>query len=85
MREDPDRWTGGIAINYAQSESLELIAELHTIVDPTFPQDGPVLNFGLRKQLSERYTLLASAGTGVGNSEDRTVLIAYLGLQLHFR
>jgi len=44
-----------------------------------------VLNLGLRKELSERFTLLTSAGTGLRNSDERTDFVGYFGLQMHFR
>lgn len=83
MRDVTDEWLVGVAISVPWSESLELLAELHTTTDRSFDHVDPVLNIGARKVLSENFSLLASAGAGLTSSEDRTVLVIYFGLQFH--
>ena len=83
MRDAADEWLIGVAISVPWSEFLELLAEVHTTVDRSFGHANPVLNFGTRKVLNKSFSLLASAGTGLSNAEDRTELVAYFGLQLH--
>jgi hypothetical protein len=61
------------------------LGELHTTTDRSFQHDDTVLNLGFRKRLSERLTLLASAGAGLRNSDERTEFVGYFGLQTHFR
>jgi hypothetical protein len=41
-----------------------------------------VLNLGLRRKLGERFTLLASVGTGLNDDPERTRLVAYVGVQV---
>ena len=83
MRDAPDEWLFGVAISVPWSESLELLAELHITADRSVGHADPVLNFGARKVLNKNFSMLASAGTGLSNSEDHTDFIAYLGLQFH--
>lgn len=83
MHEASDQWLYGIAISVPWSESLELLAELHTTTENSFGHADPVLNIGARKVLNESFSLLASAGTGLRSSEDRTELVVYFGLQFH--
>lgn len=85
MHDLPDQWIYGVAVGYPYSETLELLCELHTTADHSFHHDDTVLNLGLRKELSERFTLLTSAGTGLRNSDERTEFVGYFGLQMHFR
>ena len=84
-RDASDQWLCGVAISVPWSDSLELLAELHTTTESSFRHADPVLNFGARKPLNGSFSLLASAGTGLGNSEDRTELVVYVGLQLHIQ
>ena len=85
MHDQPDQWIYGVAVGYPYSETLELLGELHTTTDRSFQHDDTVLNLGFRRHLSERFTLIASAGTGLRNSDERTELVGYFGLQMHFR
>jgi len=84
-RDTSDEWLCGVAISVPWSDSLELLAELHTTTDSSIRHADPVLNFGARKLLNRSFSLLASAGTGLGNSEDRTEWVVYFGLQLHIQ
>ncbi|MBI3530851.1 MAG: transporter [Betaproteobacteria bacterium] len=85
MRDQPNQWIYGVVVGYPYSEKLELLGELHATTDHSFHHGDTVLNFGLRKKLSERLTLLASAGAGLRNSDERTELVGYAGLQMHFQ
>ena len=42
----------------------------------------PLINVGLRRNLGQRFKLLASVGTGLTNGPERTQLVAYLGVQI---
>lgn len=82
---DEDTWIGGLAIGREVSKELELIAELHDEAAVHGDGDELALNFGARWTLSERCTILASAGTDLHNGlGDRVSALAYLGLQLNF-
>jgi hypothetical protein len=62
---------------------LELVAELHAEKEEEFPIDE-IVNVGARKAISEKLWLLGAVGTGVkGESEERTHLRIYAGIQLN--
>jgi hypothetical protein len=83
MRDAADQWVAGVAVGALRSDGFELLAELHATADSAFRHADPVLNVGARKSLSEKFSLLTSAGMGLRNSEDRTRWTVYLGLQIH--
>lgn len=77
-----DSWIGGLAIGREVVEGLELIGELHREGDVHSGRHELALNFGMRRELSRRFTLLASAGTDLHNSlEQKASLIGYIGIQ----
>jgi len=79
-----DSWIGGVAIGRELSKNLEVIGELHEEADVHSNRSELTLNFGARWQLSERFTLLASAGSDLHNSlEEESSLLTYLGLQVN--
>lgn len=79
-----DTWIAGLAVGREFAERVELIAELHAESAVHDRGDELTANFGLRWKLSDRCTLLASAGTDLHNSlEDKSTLLTYLGLQLN--
>ena len=58
------------------------MAELRSVSEKLLNRGDVVLNIGLRQTLSDRFKLLASVGTGLGNGREATSFIAYLGVQL---
>jgi len=83
-RRAVDTWIGGVAIGREINKDFELIGELHDEADVHSGRDELIINFGLRWNWSERYTLLASAGADLHNGlGDKIAPLTYLGIQLH--
>lgn len=82
QRHSPERWFYGGAVQYAPSERMQWLAELHV---ETGTDDGTLrfLNAGFRRALDAHRILLFSIGRRVfaGGAEGETV--AYLGVQFH--
>jgi hypothetical protein len=80
-----DSWIAGFVLTSEVSKGVELITELHDEKAVQSAQDELILNFGARYDLSEKYTLLLSAGRdlrnalGIWNS-----LLTYAGLQMRY-
>ncbi len=64
------------------SDTLELLAEVRSYSEKFLNRGDVMFNLGLRRALSSRVKLLASAGTGLTNGPETTTFIAYLGVQL---
>jgi len=64
------------------SDNLELMAEMRYFGEKFLNHGDVVLNLGLRRALSSKVKLLASAGTGLTNAPGATTFIAYLGVQV---
>ena len=84
-----DSWIAGVAITHEVSKGIELIAELHNETTLHSAQNGGqserIINVGARWNLSERYTVMLSAGRDWHSTIDApTTLLTYLGLQLHY-
>jgi hypothetical protein len=78
-------WIAGVVVTTEVSKGFELLAELHEETAVHQSQDNLVLNFGTRFDLSDRYTLLMSAGRDLHNSlGTRNTLLTYFGLQLRY-
>ena len=61
-----------------------MVGELHSETGVHSGRSEVTLNFGARWELSERYTLLMSAGSDLHNDlEDQSSLLTYLGLQVN--
>ncbi len=83
--QQEDTWTAGLVLSHEVRKGFELIAELHDEVAMHQPQSELILNFGARWNLSERYTLLLSAGRDIHNTFGaKNTLLTYLGLQMHY-
>ena len=79
-----DSWIAGVVIGHDIQKGLEVLAELHAEGSTNFARNESVMNFGLRWDLSERYTLLTSAGRDLHNGLGASnTLLTYLGIQLH--
>ncbi len=83
LSEEEDGWFCGVAVGSELNDWLELIVEAHYGADLDFEEGEVLANFGIRWELHTNFTLLASAGTALWNSEDeRTALAGYFGLQV---
>lgn len=80
-----NEWFGGVVVGREVSHDVELTAELHWDADAHLYETVLIANVGVRVALSEKFTLLASAGRELHNGRaPRATLIAYLGLQTIF-
>ncbi|MBV8665260.1 MAG: hypothetical protein JO269_02140 [Burkholderiaceae bacterium] len=79
-----DTWIGGAVLTKVVQKGFEVIAELHDEVAVHATQNELIFNIGARYELSERYTLLFSAGHDLRNTlGEKNMLMTYVGLQLH--
>lgn len=85
LRTQSDEWVIGLLAAIDASESLELMAEVHSTRKQLRSGGDVVLNVGLRTPLGSKIRLLASVGTGLTNKPDTPSFIAYLGIQLLVR
>ena len=82
LRTRADEWVIGLLAAILASESLELMAEVHSTREKLLNGGDVVLNVGLRTPLSSNIRLLASVGTGLTNRPETPSFIAYFGVQL---
>jgi hypothetical protein len=81
----PTDWAYGLAVGYDAPMQWELLAEIHGVSTPAASTTELIFDVGTRRQLSQRYTLLAALGRSLpGSTGANPRLIAYLGFQLHF-
>lgn len=81
-RHGGNEWFGGVVLGREVAHGVELAAELHTETAGNFHRAMVAANVGLRVDLSEKFTLLASIGRELHNGQEaRATLLAYLGLQ----
>jgi hypothetical protein len=81
----PDSWIAGIVIGRQLNKVFEVMAELHDETASGSGRHEVILNFGARRDLSEHYTVLISAGRDLSDTLfPKGNLLGYLGLQLHF-
>jgi hypothetical protein len=72
----------GVLGAFELSKKLELLAEVRSLSSRFLSGGDLIANIGLRRQLSARVRLLASAGTGLRRGPDTTRFVAYLGAQV---
>ncbi len=78
-------WFGGVVVGREVAHGIEVAAELHFESGARFQVLVLTANVGVRLDLSERCTLLASVGRDLRNpAGPRATLIGYLGLQTRF-
>jgi hypothetical protein len=82
FRAQENEWVVGILGALEVSDTLELMAEVRSYSEKFLNRGDVVLNLGLRRALSSKVKLLASAGTGLTNGPGTTTFIAYLGVQV---
>ncbi len=81
----PDSWIAGIVVGRQLSNAFEVMAELHDETATDSGRHEMILNFGARRDLSERYTVLISVGRDLSDTLfPKSNLLGYLGLQLNF-
>jgi hypothetical protein len=74
-------WLYGIVGGLDVSKSTMVMAELHGISRMNFTNDVLTLNFGLRHEFTENYTLIVSMGHEIRSPDQPTALIGYFGMQ----
>ena len=80
-----DSWIAGLVLTGEVKKGVEVMAELHDEKDVNSSQEELIANLGARWDLSDTYTLLASAGRDLRNTlTEKNTFLSYLGLQLHF-
>lgn len=78
-----DSWVIGTVLSGEVSKGLTLLAELHDEANLGFHHDELIANFGVHYEMSDRYSLLFSAGRDLHNGLDETsTLLAYFALQI---
>jgi hypothetical protein len=82
FRAQENEWVVGVLGALEVSNDLELLAEVRSYSERLLSRGDVVVNLGLRRALSSKVKLLASAGTGLTNGPGTTTFIAYLGVQL---
>jgi len=82
-RHGGNEWFGGIALGREIGHGVELAGELHAECDGRFHELALVANVGVRLDLSDRCSLLASIGREIHRAgEPRATFVGYLGWQL---
>jgi hypothetical protein len=82
FRAQENEWVVGVLGAWEVSDNLELMAEVRYFGEKFLNHGDVVLNLGLRRAVSSKVKLLASAGTGLTNGPGTTTFIAYLGVQV---
>lgn len=83
-QEGGDKWLYGLALKYAEIKGLELLAEVFGTADNSFNNAENVFDVGIRADVSENYTVLASIGKSLNDAPDQPKLLSYVGLQMRF-
>ena len=79
-----DAWLFSIAMKYAEIKGLDVLAETFATTDNSFKNAEYLSNIGIRKDISENKTVLASIGRSLRQGADHPNLLSYLGLQMRF-
>ena len=74
-------WLYGVVCGFDVTKQTMLMAELHDESRMNFTRHVLVLNFGLRHEFTENYTLLVSIGHELRSPDQPTALIGYFGVQ----
>jgi hypothetical protein len=83
-QEGGDQWLYALALKYDEIKGIEVLAEVFGTADNSFKNQENVFNIGVRKDLSENFTLHASAGRSLRQSPDHPTLLSYVGCQVRF-
>jgi hypothetical protein len=73
-------WLSGVVCGFDVTKQTMLMTELHDESRMNFSRDVLTLNFGLRHEFTENYTLIVSMGHEL-RSPEPTALIGYFGMQ----
>ena len=74
-------WLYGIVCGFDLAKPTMLMAELHDESRMNFSDDVLTLNFGLRHEFTETYTLIVSMGHELRSPDQPAALIGYFGMQ----
>ena len=74
-------WLYGVVCGFDVTKQTMLMAELHDESRMNFTRDVLILNFGLRHEFTENYTLLVSMGHELRSPDQPTALLGYFGMQ----
>jgi len=74
-------WLYGVVCGFDVTKQTMLMTELHDESRMNFTRDVLTLNFGLRHEFTENYTLLVSMGRELRSPDQPTALIGYFGMQ----
>jgi len=74
-------WLYGVVCGFDVTKQTMLITELHDESRMNFTRDVLTLNFGLRHEFTENYTLIVSMGHELRSPDQPTALIGYFGMQ----
>jgi hypothetical protein len=83
-QEGGDNWLYALALKYDEIKGLEVLAEVFGTADNDFKKQENVVNVGIRKDVSENFSLHASLGRSLRRASDQPTLLSYVGLQLRF-
>ena len=83
-QEGGDEWLYALAVKYDEIKGTEALAEVFGTADNSFKKQKNVVNIGIRKDLSENFSLHASAGRSLRRDPDQPTLLSYVGFQLRF-
>ena len=74
-------WLYGVVCGFDVTKQTMLMTELHDESRMNFTRDVLTLNFGLRHEFTENYTLIVSMGHELRSPDQPTALIGYFGMQ----
>ncbi len=81
-QEGGDEWLYALALKYDEIKGIEVLTEVFGTADNSFRKSENVINIGIRSDLSENFTLHASAGRSLRRAPDQPTLLSYVGLQM---
>jgi hypothetical protein len=74
-------WLYGVVCGFDVTKQTMLMTELFDESRMNFTRDVLILNFGLRHEFTENYTLIVSMGHELRSPDQSTALIGYFGMQ----
>src|SRR5512143_1614361 len=83
-QEGGDEWFYALALKYDEIKGLEVLAEVFGTADNNFKKQENVVNIGVRKDVSENFSLHASVGRSLRQASDQPSLLSYVGFQVRF-
>jgi hypothetical protein len=83
-QEGGDGWLYALALKYVEIKGLDILAEVFGTADNSFNNAEHVFDVGIRADVSDNYTVLASIGRSLNDAPDKPKLLSYVGLQVRF-